>query len=389
MQTKAQFVGIAASVLALSLLGTPPGVAQDVNQSEPQQAAPTQAVPAQAAPAQAPAAPVTSGGWRKFQPADQNPDQVAGNPAQQAPASVNGAPVNAAPDPAQGPDPAQAGPQPQGLQQQGAPQQQVPPPQGPPPPQFRPEPQTITLPAGTWVTIRVNQPLSSDRNQVGDAFTGTLLEPIIANGLLIARRGETVSGIVSEAKKAGRVSGTSRLGLELTEIQLADGRQVQVKTTLMERRGNTSYGRDAAAIGTTTAVGAAIGAGVNGGVGAGVGAGAGLVVSTIGVLLTRGRATVVYPETPLTFRMQTPLAVDNSQQAFQYVTQRDYNAGVARPMAPRAPYGPGYGYAAAPPPPYGYYAPVYGYPYPYPYYYGYGPGLYLGFGGRWGYGRRW
>ena len=59
-----------------------------------------------------------------------------------------------------------------------------------------------------------------------------LLEPIVANGLLIARRGETVSGIVSEAKKAGRVSGTSRLGLELTEIQLADGRQVQVKTTL-------------------------------------------------------------------------------------------------------------------------------------------------------------
>jgi len=238
--------------------------------------------------------------------------------------------------------------------------------------------------------MRLNEPLSSDHNQTGDAFTGTLLEPIVANGLLIARRGATVTGIVTEAQKAGRVSGVSHLKLELSGIQLADGRQVQVKTKLIDRKGNTSYGRDAFAIGATTATGAAIGAGVNGGVGAGVGAAAGLVVSTIGVLFTRGRPTVVYPETPLTFSMETPLTLDNSQQAFQYAGQRDYNAGV-RPPAPRPGYGPGYGPGVygAPPPPYygGYYAAPYGYPYPYPYFYG--PSVVFGFGGRWGYGRRW
>ena len=37
---------------------------------------------------------------------------------------------------------------------------------------------------------------------------------------------------------------------ELTELGLVDGRQVQVKTRLMQRRGDTSVGRDAAAIGT-------------------------------------------------------------------------------------------------------------------------------------------
>jgi hypothetical protein len=235
--------------------------------------------------------------------------------------------------------------------------------------------------------VRVNEPLSSDHNQTGDAFTGTLIEPIIANGMLIARRGETVRGVVTEAQKAGRVAGVSHLKLELTEIQLADGRQVQVKTKLIDRRGNTSYGRDAAAIGTTTAVGAAIGAGVNGGVGAGVGAAAGLVVSTIGVMLTRGRPTVVYPETPLTFSMETPLALDNSQQTFYYASQQDYNAGNARPR-------PGYGSAYGPgyPAPRPYYGGYYAAPYPYPYYpypYFYGPSVYLGFGGRWGYGRRW
>jgi hypothetical protein len=242
-------------------------------------------------------------------------------------------------------------------------------------------PANLTIPAGTWITIRVNEPISSDHAQPGDAFTATLAEPIIANGLIIARRGQLVTGVVSEAQKAGRVEGVSHLRLELTGIQLADGRQIQVKTRLLERRGSTSVGRDAAAIGATTATGAAIGAAVNGGVGAGVGAGAGLVVSTIGVLLTRGRPTIVYPETPLTFAMEAPVSIDTSaafQPAYQY-----NNAGFQAP-AYRGP-APGGAYGPAPAPYYGgYYAPAPYYPYPYayayPYPYYWGPSFYFGFG---------
>ncbi len=368
MQTKSRLTGIAACVVTLSMVGTLPGLAQDANQSAPP--APPSVT--------APAAPAPSGGWRKFTPADQAPpDQGA-----QGTQGVQDAQV--APDPAplpEPPDPSLAGPQ-------AAPQPHpAPSPYAQQGPNAQPQyvPTTITLPANTWVTVRLNEPLSSDRNQTGDRFTGTLLEPIIANGLLIARRGQTVTGIVAEAKKAGRVSGVSQLKLELTGIQLADGRQIQVKTQLINRKGNTSHGRDAFAIGATTATGAAIGAAVNGGVGAGIGAAAGLVASTIGVLVTRGYPTVVYPETPLTFSMQTAIVVDNSQQAFHYAQQYDYNARAAGPVGPR----PGYGSAYGPPPPYygGYYAPAYGYPYPYPYFYG--PSVYFGFGGRWGYGRRW
>ena len=358
MKTKPRFTITAASVIILSLVGTLPGIAQDVNQPAPPPGDQS-----------APPPPSSSGGWRKFQPQDQGQQ---GQPTAEAPLPPPDAQDQAPPPPPQ----AQA---PQGQYQQAP----------PPPPRYAPT--TITLPAGTWVTVRLNEPLSSDHNQTGDAFTGTLLEPIISNGLMIARRGETVTGIVTEAQKAGRVSGVSHLKLELTGIQLADGRQIQVKTKLIDRKGNTSYGRDAFAIGATTATGAAIGAGVNGGVGAGVGAAAGLVVSTIGVLLTRGRPTVVGPETPLTFSMETPIALDNSQQAFQYASQQDYNAGLRPPMRPGygSAYGPGYG-GYPPPAPYygGYYAPVYGYPY-YPYPYFYGPSLYFGFGGRWGYGGRW
>jgi hypothetical protein len=233
-------------------------------------------------------------------------------------------------------------------------------------------PSEVTVPAGTWISIRVNQVLSSDHNQPGDAFMGTLAQPIIANGLVIARRGQTVAGVVAVAEKAGRVKGTSRLGLELTEISLVDGRQMPVRSRLMEYSGGTSMGRDAAAIGTTTAVGAAIGAVADGGFGAGMGAIAGAAASTIGVLATRGRATEVYPEAPLTFRLEAPLTV--SAGAFPPVGPQDYEQGN---LAQRRPTMRG-----APPPYYGGYG--YGYPYPYyysPYYYGYGPSFFF-YGGR-------
>src|SRR4051812_4280373 len=63
----------------------------------------------------------------------------------------------------------------------------------------------FAVPAGIWITIRVNEPLSSDRNQPGDTFTATLAQPLVANGRVIARRGQTVAGVVVEARKAGNV----------------------------------------------------------------------------------------------------------------------------------------------------------------------------------------
>jgi hypothetical protein len=95
---------------------------------------------------------------------------------------------------------------------------------------------------------------------------------------------------------------------------------------------------------------------VNGGVGAGVGAAAGVLVSTIGVMMTRGKPTVVYLETPLTFRLDSPLTVEASSDAFPPVSQQDYDDRGVRRQGPPS-YGqrqgpPAYGYGYPPPPPY-------------------------------------
>jgi hypothetical protein len=242
----------------------------------------------------------------------------------------------------------------------------------------------LTIPAGTWINLRVDQQLSSDHNRPGDAWSATLTQPVIVNGRVVAQPGQMVGGVVVEAEKAGRAKGTSRLGLDLNELTLADGRQIPVKSRLMEFRGPTSWGRDAVGVGTTVATGAAIGGAVNGGVGAGVGAAAGVVASTVGVLLTRGKPTVVYPETTMTFRLEAPFtfAIDNeaSLRAFGAVQANDYRQQPAlrSRVVQQAPPAPGY-YA-----PYPYYSPYYS-PYYYsPYFYGPSVGLYFGSG--WGYG---
>ena len=245
-------------------------------------------------------------------------------------------------------------------------------------------PDSLTLPTGAILQVRTTGWLSSDRNKVGDNLILTLDQPLIVDGLVVARRGQTVTGTVVNAERAGRVKGVSKLGLSLSQLTLVDGQLVDVKTSLIKASGGTSNGRDALGVVGTTGFGAAVGAAAAGGPGAAIGAGAGFVAGVTGVLLTRGRPTIIPPESLLTFRVETPLTIStvHGQVAFQPVTSQDYGTSnqTRRPRRYVGPY---------PPPPYAYaypYGSPYGYPYGYP---GYYPGLYVGYYGGWGYGRRW
>jgi hypothetical protein len=237
--------------------------------------------------------------------------------------------------------------------------QQGPAPYGPAAPQAAVPPQLL-IPAGSFITVRVNQFLSSDQNKQGDPFSASLIQPLVVNGVVVAEPGQTISGRVVEAQKGGRVEGTSRLRIELTELTLVDGQQVPVQTQLIDRRGDTSVGRDVAGVAATTGLGAAIGGAAGWGRGAAIGAGAGAAVGVLGVLITRGEPSVIVPEQALTFRLEAPVTVytDRAPQAFRYVQPNEYN----RPAYSQGPYP-----ATAPQ----YSAGPYAAPYPAPYYSGY------------------
>jgi hypothetical protein len=251
------------------------------------------------------------------------------------------------------------------------------------------------LQPGTFLTVRINEPLSSEHNQPGDFFSGTLAEPVVVDGVVVAQRGQTVAGRVTAVDKGGHGKGVSKLGTEITSLTAVDGQQIPMQTQLVTRAGHSNVGRDVATVGTTTALGAVIGSAADWGRGAAIGAGAGAFAGLVGVLLSPGAPAVIYPESLLTFRVQaaTTISTDRAPQAFRYVDPSDYQQPPAiqsqmqpppRPApapyyAPYGSYGP-YGYASPYPYPYPY---AYSYPYPYPYW---GPSFGVVIGPRWGRG---
>jgi hypothetical protein len=356
-----------------------------------------------------------SGGWKRvgdgqngdttYNQVPYAADQAPTNGAYQTNAGQNPpAPPPAAANPSYGPQqyppqqyPPQQYPQQQYPQQPGPYTQQAPyngqqPPYGgygqqgqqqnyPPPP---PIPASITIPQGTYITVRVNQYLSSDRNQPGDAFSATLVDPVVVNGIVVAEPGQTVGGRVTLVEKHS-TSRPARLGVQLATLTLVDGQQLSINTQLTSRRGGTTPGAvEAGTVATTTGLGAAIGAAAGWGTGAAIGAGAGALAGLIGVVVTHNHPSVIAPEQVLTFQLVSPVTFSTSasQAAFRYVQPGEYSQPNMNSPGP----GP---YTAAAPAPY----PYYGYPYPYyayayPYYWGpsfaffYGRGWY---GGRYYY----
>jgi hypothetical protein len=222
-------------------------------------------------------------------------------------------------------------------------------------------PAEVTLKPGSMISVRINQKLESNKNAVGDTFSGTLLQPVVVNGIVVAPRGQMVFGRVAESSK---VKGMSRLGIELTALTLADGTSAPIHSQWMSRQSAMlPYGHhDEGVITTATADGSAAAAGA----------------PAIGVLATKGHNSVVYPESVLTFQTGNAVTIATSNaNAYRYVSPDDYSrpANMTTRVAtrPAYAYGPGYPY-------YGY--PYWGYPY-------WGPvGIGFGFGGFWGGGFR-
>ena len=226
-----------------------------------------------------------------------------------------------------------------------------------PPPAEQVVPSVLTMPPGTFLSVRLMGQLSSEQNQVGDGFSATLEQPIVVNGWVVARRGQIVIGRVVAAQKAHYGRGASRLGVALSDLVLVDGQQLPLQTQLVQSSGGTSSKvQDATVVGATTGIGALIGAAAGGGTGAGIGAAAGATAGLVGVLVTPGKPTVMPAETLLTFRLEAPLNIDTQrgQMAFHPVTQEDYGrvAGDDQQQRPVVP-------AYPPQVPY-YYAPFYG-----------------------------
>jgi len=168
---------------------------------------------------------------------------------------------------------------------------------------------TLTLPAGTTISVRTAEAIDSDRQKVGDSFMATLEDPLSVGSQVIAPRGTEVRGIVAYSQQAGRMSGRTELILELTELRLG-GRIYPVRTSDYTESGASQGKRTAATVGGAAVLGAIIGAVAGGGKGAAVGAATGAAAGTAASTMSRGVAIRLPAESILDFTLQKPLSIE-------------------------------------------------------------------------------
>src|SRR5690242_5111453 len=80
----------------------------------------------------------------------------------------------------------------------------------------------VTIPAGTQLSVRVIENLSSAHAQVGQEFHGTLEAPVMAGGRVLFPKGAQVTGKVVGVHPSGRLSDPGVLDLKL--VSVASGR---------------------------------------------------------------------------------------------------------------------------------------------------------------------
>jgi len=171
-----------------------------------------------------------------------------------------------------------------------------------------PRPRPIVVPAETVISVVLDEPVGSKISTPGQAFTATVREPVEVDGRVAIPKGARASGIVRDAKPAGRFKGGATLELTLAIIEV-HGTNYDVHTTAPTETSKGKGKRTAAMVGGGAGGGALIGGLAGGGKGALIGGLIGAAAGTGGAGLTGNRDIVLPAETPITFKLVEPLEI--------------------------------------------------------------------------------
>jgi hypothetical protein len=301
----------------------------------------------------------------QISPEDQNQNQPQNqNQNQNQPQTQN---QNSIPPPP--PDEAQPQ-QPQQSQQQAQQPEQpygAQPGYGAPPPNQQgygaPPPQTpyyetpmapVTVPAGTLLRVRLDQPLDTAHLQDGTIFQATNAVDVYERGVLAIPRGAALTGRVVATGEGGKgkLGGSAVLSLQLTNVNLA-GRIFPLVTDVWSTRGPNKAGYTASNTAGGAVLGAIIGGIIGRGAGAAIGAGVGAAGGLAASEATHGPHVILPVESQVDFHLAAPATV---QPVSWREAQRLASSAPRPPVLVQRPRRPVY---VAPPPYYG--------PYPYPY----------------------
>jgi hypothetical protein len=151
---------------------------------------------------------------------------------------------------------------------------------------------SMSLPEGTELTVRLDQPLSSRTARVEDRFDATVARPVYVEGRLVVPAGSRVQGTVTQAEPAQRPARGGRLNLSFNRLLLDDGTTVDLNARLVQVREDIGSGETA----QRGAIGAALGAVLGSVLGGKKGALVGVLLGGVGGAISSSGDDVELPE---------------------------------------------------------------------------------------------
>jgi hypothetical protein len=167
---------------------------------------------------------------------------------------------------------------------------------------------SVTIPAGTPISVRTIDAIDSTKDRVGYRFQASLEEPLWVDGNIVVPKGADVYGRLEESKEAGTFTGRSELKLELTGI-VVNGQTLPLVTGEYEVSGKSKGESTAKRTVGGAAIGSIIGALAGGGKGAAIGAGTGAGVGAGSEIITKGDQVRIPSETLLDFTLQQGVTI--------------------------------------------------------------------------------
>ena len=170
------------------------------------------------------------------------------------------------------------------------------------------EPEFSTIPNGTAIRVRLQDPLDTAVNKTGDTFRAILDQDIEVNGNVTAPRGSLLEGKLSNVARSGRVEGRAAISLQLVSLRIGN-QTYPLQTEILSFEAESTKKKDAAKVGVGAGIGAVIGAIAGGGKGAAIGAAVGGGAGGATVLATRGDEVKFQVEDELSFVLTRDVTV--------------------------------------------------------------------------------
>jgi hypothetical protein len=175
-----------------------------------------------------------------------------------------------------------------------------------PPP--APSPKKLIIDQGTQLTVRLIDPIDSEKNQTGDTFHATLNAPLTSDGEQAVPAGVELTGHLVDVKSAGKFAGQSVVALQLDSLS-SGGKTYSLQTDQYRKQGSSRGKNTAEKVGGGAIIGGIIGAIAGGGKGAAIGTAAGAGVGGGVQAASKSQQIKLPSETVLNFVLQAPITV--------------------------------------------------------------------------------